>query len=77
MPIYEFHCENCREDFEIIASKNDTHGPCPFCDSPNTTRIVSLTYYRNADHWESNMLKGIVKAKEKDQLKAELKAPVS
>ncbi|GAB6127362.1 FmdB family zinc ribbon protein [Humidesulfovibrio idahonensis] len=77
MPIYEFHCENCREDFEIIASKNDTHGPCPFCDSPNTTRIVSLTHYRNADHWESNMLKGITKAKEKDQLKAELKAPVS
>jgi len=77
MPIYEFHCENCREDFEIMANKNDTHSSCPFCDSPKTTRIVSLTHYRNADHWESNMLKGITKAKEKDQLKAELKAPVS
>lgn len=76
MPIYEFHCENCREDFEVIAINSDARGQCPSCESLKTTRVISLTHYRNADHWESNMLKGITKAKEKDQLKAELKAPV-
>jgi putative FmdB family regulatory protein len=78
MPIYEFHCENCDEDFEIFTNQHQTpKHPCPFCDSPLTTRLISLTHYRNADHWEKDMLGGIAKAKEKDQMKAEMKAEMN
>jgi putative FmdB family regulatory protein len=76
MPIYEFHCESCHEDFEVITNRSETYNnPCPHCGSRVTTRLISLTSYRNADHWEKNMLNGIKKSKEKDQLKAELKLP--
>jgi|GEM_PF-891322 len=78
MPIYEFHCENCNEDFEIFTNQHETpKHPCPFCDSPLTTRLISLTHYRNADHWEKTMLAGIAKSKEKDQMKAEMKSEMN
>jgi putative FmdB family regulatory protein len=75
MPIYEFHCRSCRTDFEVFAHKSESGGRCPYCDSCETTRVISLTHYRNADHWEKDMLKGLAKSKERDKLKAELKAP--
>jgi putative FmdB family regulatory protein len=73
MPIYEFHCRNCHEDFEVIMSTRDAAGECPHCQSRDTERIVSFTHYRNADHWEKDMLNGLALSKEKDQMKAEMK----
>lgn len=76
MPIYEYICDQCSDWFEVIGGKDDAQAVCPFCKSFQTTRIISITYYRNADHWERNMLGGLAKAKEKDKLKAEMKTSV-
>jgi len=34
MPIYEFHCEKCEQDSEILVRSNDWKGTkCPHCGS--------------------------------------------
>ncbi len=34
MPIYEFHCEKCDRDSEILVRSSDWKGtPCPHCGS--------------------------------------------
>jgi len=43
MPLYEFFCRKCQTEFEVIApasQRDDT--PCPYCESKNTYRKVSL-----------------------------------
>lgn len=44
MPLYEYQCENCGEEFELrrpIAA-SDEPAPCPNCSSPESKRQVSL-----------------------------------
>jgi putative FmdB family regulatory protein len=43
MPLYEFTCRKCQTDFELIvpASQRDST-PCPYCESKNTVRRISL-----------------------------------
>ncbi len=40
MPMYEFHCKKCDENFEELASQNETV-PCPSCGSQDTERLMS------------------------------------
>ena len=44
MPIYEFHCKECREDFKTLrrAEKLDSVS-CPACESPKVVRLLSVT----------------------------------
>jgi len=43
MPIYEYKCQNCNKDFEIIVSINDDKNPqCPFCQSNETKKNLSI-----------------------------------
>ena len=43
MPIYEFKCSKCGEEFEKIffASDNDEAVPCPSCKSKKTRKLMS------------------------------------
>jgi putative FmdB family regulatory protein len=43
MPIYEYHCEACKSDFEQIVSMSsrDKKFPCPNCGSKKTDRKLS------------------------------------
>jgi putative FmdB family regulatory protein len=43
MPIYEFVCDHCRKNFELLATRSeDLVAPvCPHCQSPEITRALS------------------------------------
>jgi len=42
MPIYEFHCEKCRKDSEILLRTKDWKGTkCPHCGSAKLTKKLS------------------------------------
>jgi len=40
MPIYEYHCENCGEEFETIVFGNE-EPDCISCNSQNVSRLMS------------------------------------
>ena len=42
MPIYEFHCEKCEQDSEILVRSNDWKGTkCPHCGSSKLKKSFS------------------------------------
>ena len=42
MPIYEFHCEQCEQDSEILVRSSDWKGtPCPHCGSVKIAKKFS------------------------------------
>lgn len=43
MPIYEFHCDKCDSDSEILARSSDWKGTkCPHCGSVRLTKKLSV-----------------------------------
>jgi putative FmdB family regulatory protein len=44
MPLYEYHCENCENDFEKRRAVKEADAPiqCPDCASDEITRKMSL-----------------------------------
>ncbi len=44
MPIYEFKCKDCGEEFEVfLKSKNEvSEVKCPKCNSKNIERLMSV-----------------------------------
>ena len=43
MPIYEFHCEKCNQDSEILVRSTQWKGtPCPHCGSTKLTKSLSV-----------------------------------
>lgn len=43
MPIYEFHCEACEKDSELLVRSTDWQGThCPHCDSTKLTKKLSV-----------------------------------
>lgn len=40
MPIYEYHCKDCRQNFESLVFGNETPG-CPFCNSKSVLKKMS------------------------------------
>jgi putative FmdB family regulatory protein len=44
MPLYEFHCPDCKELFEELVGLHDAKAPaCPKCGGENARRALSLT----------------------------------
>ena len=42
MPIYEYTCEKCNCDFEmLVTSTDDRHVTCPKCDSNQVNKLLS------------------------------------
>lgn len=41
MPIYEYHCEKCGQDFECLIFKTDAKPHCSSCNSPKVNRLMS------------------------------------
>jgi len=47
MPIYEYHCDTCDADFEVLVlSKTDTGSKCPRCDGDSVTKLMSASSCR-------------------------------
>ncbi|MDB6109052.1 MAG: Regulatory protein FmdB family [Pedosphaera sp.] len=43
MPIYEFHCEKCKKDSEILVRSSNWEGtPCPLCGSTKLSKKLSV-----------------------------------
>jgi putative FmdB family regulatory protein len=43
MPIYEFHCEKCERDSEILVRSSDWKGTaCPHCGSKKLSKKFSI-----------------------------------
>lgn len=43
MPIYEFHCEKCEKDSEILVRSSKWKGAkCPHCGSPDLSKKLSV-----------------------------------
>ena len=50
MPIYEFHCERCDQDSEILVRSTQWEGtPCPHCGSKGLTKKLSVFASSGAD----------------------------
>jgi putative FmdB family regulatory protein len=45
MPIYEYQCQNCGEEFDMLRSikENDRDVECPYCHEKAAERRISLT----------------------------------
>jgi putative FmdB family regulatory protein len=49
MPIYEFHCEKCERDSEILIRSSDWKGTeCPHCGSKKLSKKFSVFASTNA-----------------------------
>jgi len=50
MPIYEFHCEKCERDSEILVRSRDWKGTrCPHCGSAKLSKKFSTFASAHAD----------------------------
>ena len=47
MPIYEYFCKACKQEFEEIASQHEIP-PCPQCGSGKTRKLMSRSCYHMA-----------------------------
>jgi putative FmdB family regulatory protein len=44
MPIYEFHCKDCRREFKTLRRAEQTDGViCPQCGTTRVARLLSVT----------------------------------
>jgi len=54
MPIYEFHCEKCGRDNEILVRSTDWKGTtCPHCGSTKLAKKFSVFASAHADEKHS------------------------
>jgi len=47
MPIYEYRCEGCGEDFEELVRSADDAVPCPACGSEQVGRKLSVFAFQS------------------------------
>jgi putative FmdB family regulatory protein len=47
MPIFEFHCQKCRDDFEKIVFNNNAQVKCPRCQSSKVRKKLSAFSFRS------------------------------
>jgi putative FmdB family regulatory protein len=42
MPIFEYVCRNCDQEFETIVPRHDSPAGCPNCNSENVEKQLSV-----------------------------------
>ena len=42
MPIFEYHCEDCSRQFELLV-RSDEHPVCPACQSVKLEKLMSVS----------------------------------
>ncbi|MDR3074236.1 MAG: zinc ribbon domain-containing protein [Deltaproteobacteria bacterium] len=48
MPIYEYRCKKCGNDFEDIVGANAPAPPCPACHGEKVEKLLSKASFRTA-----------------------------
>ncbi len=41
MPIYEYHCEQCECEFEVLIMRRDENVECPQCHGKRLQKLIS------------------------------------
>jgi putative FmdB family regulatory protein len=41
MPLYEYHCRDCKQDFELLVRGSESVS-CPACSSPKLEKLLSV-----------------------------------
>lgn len=55
MPLYEYHCDTCGEDFEEVCKIGCHVDNCPYCGTPKPRRVVSQSSFRlKGGGWEKD-----------------------
>lgn len=56
MPIYEYYCENCKSEYEMMrpVSRMDEPGPCPNCGQPGQ-RLLSYFAFKSSTYSASKL----------------------
>ena len=62
MPIYEYKCRNCGNEFEALVRKSDTPS-CPSCKGTELERMLSLPALKT----ESTKAQALKAAKKRDK----------
>lgn len=42
MPLYEYHCQDCDKDIELLMQRFDDSPVCPECGSKKMTKLLSV-----------------------------------
>ena len=66
MPIYEYSCNSCGHEFEVLVRKSDLPA-CPECASEDLERLLSLPNVRS----ETTKQLGLKAAKRRDASQAD------
>ncbi|MCP4683742.1 MAG: zinc ribbon domain-containing protein [Desulfobacterales bacterium] len=46
MPIYEYHCKKCDQDFEYLVFGSSEPDACPTCNSKKVSRLMSACSFK-------------------------------
>ncbi|MBL7184550.1 MAG: zinc ribbon domain-containing protein [Anaerolineae bacterium] len=49
MPIYEYRCENCGEQVEVLVRSESTPLTCPNCGSLRLEKLLSIPYVMSGE----------------------------
>ena len=47
MPIYEYYCERCDDQFEILVFRSSDPVGCPTCSTENVKRVLSVFGFKS------------------------------
>jgi len=47
MPIYEYKCNDCDEEFEALVFRSDETVPCPSCKGDHIKRLMSACGHKS------------------------------
>jgi putative FmdB family regulatory protein len=42
MPLYEYQCQDCKKDVELLVQRHDDAPLCPVCGSKKMTKLLSV-----------------------------------
>ena len=49
MPVYEYECQDCKEEFEYLLLSKDSKINCPKCNGENINKKMSLCGFASGD----------------------------
>jgi putative FmdB family regulatory protein len=58
MPIYEYRCENCKEEFEKLVLGSEEGISCPSCNGTRVKRLMSVAAFKSGDTFVSSASSG-------------------
>ncbi len=58
MPIFEYHCPKCEEDFEKIVFNDKTKVQCPKCNNGKVSKKVSAFSFKSGSKFVAASSKG-------------------